>query len=81
MQLNITAGCMSRPTATAASDTLLNGLIFVTDYFTYIGKPELLERIRMSQMSDKLVESFLCEADGKNAGENFENWRHGTSAL
>ena len=59
MQLDITAGCMSGTTAAAAYDTLLSGLIFVIDYFTYIGKPELQECIRMGQMSAKLVEGYF----------------------
>ena len=58
MQLDITTGSMSGTTAAAVYETLLNGLVFVIDYFSYIEKPELLDKIIMSQLCDKLIEGF-----------------------
>ena len=56
MQLDITLGSMSGVTAGCVYDTLLSGVQFVIDCFKYIGQEELLNRISMSQLPDKLVE-------------------------
>ena len=59
MQLDITTGSMSGTTAATVYETLLNGLVFVIDYFNYIEKPELLDKIIMSQLRGKLIEGFF----------------------
>ena len=59
MQLDITAGFMRGTIAAAAYDTLLSGVIFVIDYFNYIEVPHFLDEIKMSQLSDKLIEGFF----------------------
>ena len=70
MQLDITTGCMSGVTAACLYDTLLSGVQFVIDYFTFIGRGELLEKISMGQLSDKLVEGFFGVMTSKNQGNN-----------
>ena len=61
MQLDITTGCMSGVTAACVYDTLLSGVQVVIDYFTFIGREELLEKISMGQLS-----SFFLSFDIRN---------------
>ena len=70
MQLDIITGSMSGTTAVAVYETLLNGLVFVIDYFNYIEKPELLDKIIMSQLSDKLIEGFFGKLTERTQGKN-----------
>ena len=61
---------MSGVTAACVYDTLLNEVQFVIDYFTFIGREELLEKISMGQLSDKLVEGFFGVMTSRNQGNN-----------
>ena len=70
MQLDIITGSMSGTTAVAVYETLLNGLVFVIHYFNYIEKPELLDKIIMSQLSDKLIEGFFGKLTERTQGKN-----------
>ena len=60
MQLKITAGSMSGTTVAAICNTLLS-LTFVIDYFNYTKTQYWLNKIKMSQLSDKLIEGKICE--------------------
>ena len=70
MQLDITTGSMSGTTAAAVYETLLNGLVFVIDYFNYIEKPELLDKIIMSQLCAKLIVGFFGKLTERTQGKN-----------
>ena len=59
MQLDITAGSMSRTPATAVYDTMLSGVAIVIDYFSYNEVPHFLDEIKMSQLSETLMEDFF----------------------
>ena len=60
MQLDITAGSMSAtPAAAAVYDTMPSGVAFVIDYFNYIDLPHFLDKIKVSQLSEKLMEDFF----------------------
>ena len=61
MQPNIKAGCMSGAPAAAVYDTMLSGVAFVIDYFNYIEVPHFLDEIKMSQLSEKLIEDLQKE--------------------
>ena len=68
MQLDITAGSMSRTSAAAAAvyDTMPSGVAFVIDYFNYNEVPHFLDEIKMSQLSEKLIEDFFGKLTEKN---------------
>ena len=70
MQLDITTGSMIGTTAAAVYETLLDGLVFIIDYFNYIEKPELLDNIVMSQLCDKLIEDFFGKLTERTQGKN-----------
>ena len=70
MQLDITAGSTSGKTATTVYDTLLSGVTFVIDYFSYIEVPHFLDEIKMSQLSDKLLEGFFQKLIERTLGKN-----------
>ena len=70
MQLDLTLGSMSDVTAGCVYHTLLSGVQFVIDYFKYIGQEELLNRISMGQLADKLVEGFFGIVTQRNQGNN-----------
>ena len=61
---------MSGVTTACVCDTLLSGVQFVIDYFTYIGKGELLSKISMGQLSDKLIEGFFGVLTQRNECNN-----------
>ena len=63
---------MSRTTATAVYETLLDCLVFVIDYFSYIEKAELLVKIKISQLCDKLIEGFFGKRTEKTLGRNLQ---------
>ena len=70
MQLDITTGSISRTTAATVYDTLLSGVAFVIDYFNYIEVPHFLDEIKMSQLSDKLIEGFFRKLTERTLGKN-----------
>ena len=59
MQLDITAGSMSGAPPVGVYDTMLSVVAFVIDYFNYIEVPHFLDEIKMSQLSEKLMEDFF----------------------
>ena len=61
---------MSRTLAAAVHDILLSGVAFVIDYFNYIEVPHFLDEIKMSQLSDKLIESFFGKLTEGTLGKN-----------
>ena len=61
---------MSGTPAAAVYDTLLSGVAFVIDYFNYIEVPHFLNDIKMSQLSDKLIEYFFGKLTERTLGEN-----------
>ena len=63
-QLDITAGSIRGTPAAAVYDTMLSGVVFVIDYFNYIEVPHFLDEIKISQLSEKLMEDF----SGKRTG-------------
>ena len=66
-QLDITAGSMSGTPAAAVYDIMLNGVAFVIDYFNYVEVTHFLGKIKVSQLSEKLMEDFFGKLQvGKN---------------
>ena len=51
-------------------DTLLTGAAFVIDYFSYTEVPHFLDEIKMSQLSDKLMEGFFGKFTERTLGKN-----------
>ena len=49
---------MSGTPPAAVYDTMLSGVVFVIDYFNYIEVPHFLDEIKISQLSEKLMEDF-----------------------
>ena len=72
IQLDITAGSMSRTPAAAAAvyDTMLSGVAFVIDYFNYIELSHFLDEIKVSQLSEKLMEDFFGKHMERTHGKN-----------
>ena len=64
-------GLLSGKTAAAVVyDTLLSGVAFVIDYFSYIEVPHFLDEIKMSELSDKLMEGFFGKLTERTLGKN-----------
>ena len=70
MQLDITAGSMSGTPAAAVYDTMLSGVAFVIDYFNYVEVTHFLDEIKVSQLSEKLIEDFFTKLTEKTLGKN-----------
>ena len=70
MQLDITAGSMSGTPAATVYDTILSGVAFVIDYFNHIEVPHFLDEIKMSQLSEKLMEDFFGKLTERTLGKN-----------
>ena len=71
MQLDITAGSMSEtPPAAAVYDTMPSGVAFVIDYFNYIEVPHFLDEIKISQLSEKLMEDFFGKLKERTLNKN-----------
>ena len=66
MQLDITADSTSGTPAAAAYHTMLSVVAFVIDYFNYIEVTHFLDEIKMSQLSEKLMERLLGKIYRKN---------------
>ena len=60
---------MGGKTAAAIYDTLLSGVAFVIDYFSYIEVPHFLDEIKMNQHSDKLIEGFFGKLTERTLGK------------
>ena len=61
---------MSGTPAAAVYDTLLSGVAFVIDYFNYIEVLHFLDEIKMSQLSEKLMESFFGRRTKRTLSRN-----------
>ena len=70
MQLDITAGSMSGTPAAAVYDTMLSVVAFVINYFNYIEVTHFLNEIKMSQLSEKLMEDFIGKLTERTLGKN-----------
>ena len=70
IQLDITAGSMSGTPTAAVYDTMLSVVAFVIDYFNYIEVPHFLDEIKMSQLSEKLMEDFFGKLTERTLGKN-----------
>ena len=70
MQLDITAGSISGTPAAAIYGTMLSGVAFVIDYFNYIEVPHFLDEIKVSQLSEKLMEDFFGKRTEITLGKN-----------
>ena len=70
MQLDITVGSISGTPAAAVYDTMLSGVAFVIDYFNYIEVPHFLDEIKVSQLSEKLMEDFFGKLTERTLGKN-----------
>ena len=70
MQLDITAGSMSGTPAAAVYDTMLSVVAFVIDYFNYIEVSHFLDEIKMSQLSEKLMEDFFGKLTERTLSKN-----------
>ena len=70
MQLDITAGSMSGAPSPAVYHTMLSNVVFVIDYFNYIEVPHFLDEIKMSQLSEKLMEGFFGKLTERALGKN-----------
>ena len=71
MQLDTTAGSISGTPATAAVyDTILSGVAFVIDYFNYTEVPHFLDQIKMSQLSETLMEDFFGKLTERTLSKN-----------
>ena len=58
------------PAAAAVCDSLLSGVAFVIDYFNCIEVPHFLDEIKMSQLSEKLMEGFFVKLMKRTLGKN-----------
>ena len=56
--------------AAAVYDTLFSGVAFVIDYFNYIEVPHFLDEIKVSQLSEKLMEDFFGKRTKRTLGKN-----------
>ena len=71
MQHGITAGSISgTPAAAAVYDTIFSGAAFVIDYFNYIEVPHFLDEIKVSQLSETLMEDFSKNLMERTLGKN-----------
>ena len=70
MQLDITTGSISGTPAAAAYDTMLSVVAFVIDYLNYIEVSHFLDEIKMSQLSEKLMEDFFGKLTERTLGKN-----------
>ena len=70
MELDITAGSMSGTPEAAVYDTMLSGAAFVIDYFNYIEVPHFLDEVKVSQLSEKLMEDFFGKLTERTLGKN-----------
>ena len=70
MQLDITAGSMSGTPAAAVYDIMLSVVAFVIDYFNYIEVSHFLDEIKMSQLSEKLMEDFFGKLTERTLRKN-----------
>ena len=61
---------MSGTPAAAVYDTMLSGVVFVIDYFNYIEVPHFLDEIKISQLSEKLMEDFSGKRTETTLGKN-----------
>ena len=62
---------MSRtPAAAAVYDTMPSGAAFVIDLFNYIKVPRFLDEIKMSQLSEKLMEDFFGKLTERTLNKN-----------
>ena len=69
MQLDTTAGSISG-TPAAVYDTILSGVAFVIDYFNFTEVPHFLDEIKMSQLSETLMEDFFGKLTERTFGKN-----------
>ena len=60
---------MSGTPAAAIYDTMLSGVAFVNDYFNYIEVPHFLDEIKVSQLSEKLMEDFFGKLTERTRGK------------
>ena len=70
IQLDITAASMSGTPTAAVYDTMLSVVAFVIDYFNYIEVPQFLDDIKMSQLSEKLMEDFFGKLTERTLGKS-----------
>ena len=66
----ITAGSMSGTPAAAVYDIMLSGVALVIDYFSYIEVRHFLDEIKVSQLSEKLMEDFFEKLKERTLGKN-----------
>ena len=70
MELDIAAGSMIGTPAAAVYHTMLSGVAFVIDYFNYIEVPHFLDEVKVSQLSEKLMEDFFGKLTERTLGKN-----------
>ena len=70
VSLDITNGSMASPTAEGFYVTLVNGVQYLSDYFKYTGKENLLNEIKVKTLGTRMIEGFYGHVTEKNPGNN-----------
>ena len=67
VSLDITSGSMASRTAEEFYVTLVNGVQYLSDYFKYTGKENILSEIKVRTLGTRMIEGHVTE---KNPGNN-----------
>ena len=70
VSLDITNGSMASRTAEGFYVTLVNGVQYLSDYFKYTGKENLLNEIKVKTLGTRMIEGFYGHVTEKNPGNN-----------
>ena len=66
VSLDITSGSM----ASRGYVTLVNGVQYLSDYFKYTGKENILSEIKVKTLGTRVIEGFYGHVTKKNPGNN-----------
>ena len=61
---------MLSKTAAAVTKTLIEGLFYLIEYFKYIERQNILDKIRVKALNDRLAEGFFRHISEKIEGNN-----------
>ena len=70
VSLHITSGSMASGTVEGFYVTLMNGVQYLSDYFKYTGKENILREIKFKTLGTRMIEEFYGHVTEKNPGNS-----------